>query len=248
MLTIFMNTNIKKIFENTSKTLGISYAAKDFFLKLRLEIMVTPSPTSGSGTLIVSNHINPLDLFVVMSIAPKNSYFITLRVNALGETFRKVTLPIYISQSLYKRKRLRLAGLFWSYKEGWLHRKKVKQLNIETIKKAAVLLSQGNNVIIFPQGMGIDPHRDWKNGIGYLCSQVTNNKVNVQFVNIKGFSPTDILRIISPKLNKIFFTKKVIKATISKPLKLSTFTKNNTPKEITQKLHSYYEKSYTHSK
>lgn len=248
MLVTLMNQRLRRDFSQDCHINGLNQAANQFLQRIHLDLETNATPIANSSTLIISNHINPLDLFVLTALAPNQSYLITLKMNDLGPAFNRFVLPVYISRTRHTSKRALAANSVWIIKEGWMSRDRARQLNQATITQAAQRLNQGQNVVMFPQGIGFDHQRPWQTGIGHLINQITNSDIKVQFVHITGLTTFDAFRALIPTLVLPLLPYYKFNVSISSPICLNQLVQTSDPKAITGELFSKYQNTFDHTK
>lgn len=198
------------------------------------------------AVLVVGNHPYDIEPIPLLATLPNredifmlgSSDFLTVGSNSTGHL-----IPIYISDQARDEGVKISARLGKWFRFGQRYQwKEAHKRNLESIRQAGERLSEGNLVIIFPQGAKGD--KEWSSGIGHLVKGLeTGNDIFYEKVHISGTSNFDALRLI-PGLRRAL---PVIRVIYSEPQNISNIVgQENNPKRIRDLLEDNY-KSWLYS-
>jgi 1-acyl-sn-glycerol-3-phosphate acyltransferase len=241
MLFRFFSQGIRKKFILDSKK-SLSFAATNFLDSIKIVPKVHGNIETLGPIIYIVNHINPLDVLLLLSQTKEKTAFVTLAVNDLGREFNQNRLPIFISTKDTKHPLLKFLALYWARKTKIKSPDEIRSLNQQTLVKAAKILNQNGRVIFFPQGLGFMPGRPWKPGIGYLLKQTKKPDIQIQYIKLSGLLWPDLIRPVLPFLP---YPKQTVRIKLLPPKKIDLKTiEKLTGKELTQFIETDYKKSF----
>lgn len=242
MFYYFLRRSLLQNFIKDSQTIDIVTAAKHFLSDVNIQIKKRGEIPNFGPVLVICNHPTSLDLFIYLSLLKReDSYLISAVINdVLGSNFIKHRLPIYFKKSFF------LSRIFSIFNNQPQEQKEIfsqpetRRRNINTISQAAKLISAGHLVTIFPTGGDFMSKKAWKNGVGFLTNQITNDQTQIVFAHIKNITRKEQIRLFVP-VNKKFFKLKTVEVEFSQPIPISDFTMEKIdPKSLTKNLKKAY--------
>ena len=191
--------------------------------------------------IVVADHTAQTDAITLIAAQEhRQDGHLVISSNFLGvlPNLDKHLIPVYINhRQLNKADKFRfLTKLF--RKIHWSRDYSVKvshQKNIESIKKATLIVKKGGMVSMCPGGGGINGQ--WFSGIGYLINgALANKKTKIVMAYLEGNSVWDYARLI-PGVSVIMPKFRV---TFSLPESIANY-EGMEPKEITENLKNKYD-------
>lgn len=214
------------------KKYGVQLGSLKLLNEIGIDLKIVGTIPSFGPLIIISNHNGMPDTEIIFAATKRKDLYHTA-LSKYKDILKKLNLEIYKKIiPIYK----------YSFFQGF--KSKTKELNQQSIQKAADFINKGNALNIFPQGsVGKSiTESGWKSGIGYLFKKITNSNTKIVFAYIKGTKKTDLFRFIKSPLTNILFKKKKVQVTFSKPFFLNEFSikSHQSGKEITKKIEEKY--------
>lgn len=230
---------LKHIPENASA----QQLAQEVLASFKISVEVSGSVPDKVPLLLISSHPGSIDNLVLLSALHRAdlSQVVLASHGDISPVWKRITHPIYRKRTY----RDFIKALFINGKDSHIldNVEEIRSKNKTSISQAANQVSKGKAVVIYPTGTGgKKPEQgSWKNGVGFLATQIKNEKAVVVFVDIIGTTLFDLFRYLHPRLRSLLFSHKQVKVYFSEPVLLSTILQKNTNgKKATQLLEQRY--------
>lgn len=214
---------MQMIFEKTHSKIEFTKESKEVDIALEKE-----------PTIVICNHPSEVEVLILLSAVEKrDDVYLVANHSFLNilPSLDKHVIPVYIVHRLIKDQfnfKFRILQKIHSAQE--FSKEESHQKNIESIKKASEVVSNGGLVIIFPAA-GEEEGR-FLSGIGHMIKGLKNkNKAKLVMAYARGTSTLDYLRLI-PIVNR-FMPK--IKIDFASPINLAKY-KSEGAKEIAKEI------------
>lgn len=190
--------------------------------------------------IVVANHPAMTDVITLVAAEePRKDSHLVISSNFLGmlSNLDKHLIPVYVNHRLLD-KQDPFNGLIKLFRKiHWSKNYSLKishQKNVESMKKAGLIIKGGGMVSMFPGGGG--KNGEWFTGIGYLINDaISNKKTKIVMAYSEGTSPWDLIRLI-PGISRL-----MPKFRITFSPDESAFSYNGMePKDITESLKNKY--------
>lgn len=197
---IFPNHRLRRFF-NRKALQTASKSSRELLTLLKIKLIVSGELPRSGPVLLISNHVTMMDLFYIYSLHQRHdAYFFGAVINQeLGRQWKKMLLPVYLSNHPVRFFHSKFRQWLWTKREGGLSRTEAMSLNRQSVTKGAQLLDAGHQVLIFPTGQKFfHEHHLWSKGVAHLLKQVTRSDVQLVFVNVSLISWFDNIRQYLP--------------------------------------------------
>lgn len=218
---------------------NLHIAANNLLERMGVHLDITGEVPRNDPVLVISNHPGVDAIILSAAINRVDFSFVGLAVyQEILPDLAGHILPIFLKQRL-RDNVLPLLQVKSTHTSN--DTAQIRAWNKESISTAAMRVNQGECVAIFPTGSaGSSASReDWKDGVGHLVSQISNQETKIVFANITS-KKIDYLRLLPWPYN-ILFKQTENSVVFSDPMDVSTIVDNeNHPKQIRHDLQAKY--------
>jgi 1-acyl-sn-glycerol-3-phosphate acyltransferase len=229
-------------YDQNIRTKGFAKATKHYLQDLNINIQTITPNTTNTPILIFANHPTGLDPYLIVSALDRNDVYVVADIyqKNKGHNIGNHVIPIIYTQS---RKNIANRGILNAIGfivmrifTGYEAEDKVKQHNRKAIEKAAQLLTEGNVVIIFPDG-GSNNTAYWYTGIGEIIKYLSNKNIEVKLLaaQINNISTLKLIHHFLFNQKKTLATNPV-QITLSAPFNLDSLNIDKDTHDITDQL------------
>ena len=238
---------IAKVIDKTIGQQGLAAAAHELLTMMKTKLTVkkyseaVDSVIQTGQVLVLGNHEHMLEVVALLAAMPNRKEIYTVGVAGLkgvGPNFAKHLLPVHIRPASITAHEMKLTSRIGrALGLGVAVPPNAQEINAQSIRIAAELISNGAMVIMFPSGVR-KSNSVWSAGVGYVVDQISRkDESSIIFAHINGASNHDVLRLV-PGIRK-FLPKFTV--AFSEPITVSElpFTKMK-PKQMVEYLHREY--------
>ena len=239
--------NIAKMIDRIIGQQGLAAAAHELLTMMKTKLTVkkyseaVDNVIQTGQVLVLGNHEHMLEVVALLAAMPNRKDIYTVGVAGLkgfGPNFAKHLLPVHIRPASITAHEMKLTSRIGrALGLGVAVPPNAQEINAQSIRIAAELISNGAMVIMFPSGVR-KTNSVWSVGVGYLVDQIARkDKTSIVFAYVTGASNLDFLRLI-PGIRCLLPKFSV---TLSTPIAIKDLpVTKGSPKQIAKYLHSEY--------